>query len=269
MSDYPPTQAWADAQAARRSMTLPRPEPRILIWVGALGLAAFCAAVVANVPTLWHTAALVLMVGPSFLTGRRKGVRRSWKVGDSDAGPPMGASDWVGMLISIALGFYAIEGTWHGRPATSHLIAAGLLLPVLGLSGEYRRTRVTAYAEAERRRTWVPPRVLPADAADPRFEERLQQPLSLRICAMLSVVGSMESSAIRDELGVSTGELDHQLTALTDIGYVTAEVAHTPLGVSSRRWFRLSPSGRAVLASHLVALAKLIQAGDTDDGATE
>jgi DNA-binding MarR family transcriptional regulator len=92
------------------------------------------------------------------------------------------------------------------------------------------------------------------------FDELIHAPLRLQICAMLSPVGSLPFSDIRDNLGTSDSVLSKHLSALTRAGYV--EVSRVRADSRSRRQVMLTEPGRTALRGHLAALQAIAVAAE-------
>jgi len=90
-----------------------------------------------------------------------------------------------------------------------------------------------------------------------QLDETVHQRHRLGILAFLSGVERAEFTTIRNELGLTDGNLNRHLALLADVGYVQISKPSTP-GRRTRTWVALSPTGREALSAHVRTLQALI-----------
>lgn len=90
-----------------------------------------------------------------------------------------------------------------------------------------------------------------------QLDEAIHQRHRLGIMAFLSGVDRADFTTIRNELGLTDGNLNRHLALLADVGYVRISKPATP-GRRARTWVALSSAGRQALSTHLQALQTLI-----------
>jgi DNA-binding MarR family transcriptional regulator len=90
-----------------------------------------------------------------------------------------------------------------------------------------------------------------------QLDETVHQRYRLGILAFLSGVDRADFTKVRDELGLTDGNLNRHLALLAEAGYVQISKPATP-GVRRRTWVALSPAGREALNAHVRALRALI-----------
>lgn len=77
----------------------------------------------------------------------------------------------------------------------------------------------------------------------------------LQICAMLDAGTTLETSVIKDQLGLSASALSKQVAALIDAGYVRQDRS----GADSRKvWLSLTKTGSAAYRGHVAALQAIV-----------
>lgn len=105
--------------------------------------------------------------------------------------------------------------------------------------------------------------------AEDAFDELIHAPLRLRICSLLSPVGSMAFSTLRDALGITDAHLSKQVRILTDAGYLVSTRTGSARRGDRRRtvWLALSPQGRRALEGHVRALRRMLPAEETTSSA--
>lgn len=92
-------------------------------------------------------------------------------------------------------------------------------------------------------------------AAD--FNEVIHAPKRLTICAYLSVVDTMEFSALREILGLSESALSKHLATLSAESYV--QVSKISRAGRTRTTVRLTGKGRSAYSRHVAALRALLR----------
>ena len=92
--------------------------------------------------------------------------------------------------------------------------------------------------------------------SQPCFDSLIHAPNRLRICALLSPVGSLEFMALREQLDVSDSVLSKHIKSLEDAGYV--EVNKKSNQGRQRTWLSLSPEGRTAVNGHETALKEIV-----------
>jgi DNA-binding MarR family transcriptional regulator len=90
-----------------------------------------------------------------------------------------------------------------------------------------------------------------------KLDETVHQRYRLGILAFLSGVERADFTKVRDEVGLTDGNLNRHLALLTEAGYVIISKPVTP-GGRRRTWVALSPAGREALNAHVRALRALI-----------
>lgn len=77
----------------------------------------------------------------------------------------------------------------------------------------------------------------------------------LQICAMLDAATTLETSVVKDQLGLSASALSKQVAALSDAGYLRQDRS----GADSRRvWLSLTKAGSAAYRGHVAALQAIV-----------
>ncbi|MCC3272552.1 transcriptional regulator [Arthrobacter zhangbolii] len=98
-----------------------------------------------------------------------------------------------------------------------------------------------------------------------RFDEVVHGPVRLRVCGLLSRLGSTEFALLRDTLEVSDPTLSKHLKQLEQAGYV--KLSKGPgLAGRTHTWAELTVKGRAAFDSHVAFLREVIS-GPEGDGA--
>ena len=90
-----------------------------------------------------------------------------------------------------------------------------------------------------------------------RFDETVHQRNRLGILAFLSSVDRAEFTTVRNQLGLTDGNLNRHLALLADASYVEISKPATE-GSRARTWIALTPTGRRALTAHIQALQALI-----------
>ncbi len=98
-------------------------------------------------------------------------------------------------------------------------------------------------------------------SAEPVFDELIHAPIRLRVCGLLRRVEELEFGVIRDALAIDDAKLSKHLRPLADAELLALRKERSPERADARRltWVRLTPRGRAVLESHLAALARIAE----------
>lgn len=86
----------------------------------------------------------------------------------------------------------------------------------------------------------------------------------LALCALLHGAAWVDFATARDTLGAVDSTISKHSRALEDAGYL--EVRKGAVGRRARTWFRLTPTGRSALTSHLAWLSGLRDALERADG---
>lgn len=90
------------------------------------------------------------------------------------------------------------------------------------------------------------------------LDELTHQRVRLGVLALLSKVGELEFTRIRDDLGTTDGNLSRHLTALSGAGLVTIRKTSRDTERSgARSWISLSPTGAQALRKEVAALRAL------------
>lgn len=89
-----------------------------------------------------------------------------------------------------------------------------------------------------------------------QIDDTVHQRYRLGILAFLSGVARADFSTLRDELGLTDGNLNRHLAMLTEAGYVTT--AKSSDGGRGRTWVALTTDGRTALTDHITALRNII-----------
>lgn len=95
------------------------------------------------------------------------------------------------------------------------------------------------------------------DAPAAGFDDTVHQRHRLVILAFLSGVERVEFTALRDELGLTDGNLNRHLAQLHDAGYVRSVKSRSP-GRRPRTWVSMTDEGRVALEAHVAALRRVI-----------
>ena len=77
----------------------------------------------------------------------------------------------------------------------------------------------------------------------------------LQLCAMLAAGTSVETSVLRQALGLSPSAFSKQVSALTDAGYVSQERGTLD---SRKTWLSLTGAGAKAYRSHIRALEEIM-----------
>ncbi|PRY00842.1 winged helix DNA-binding protein [Allonocardiopsis opalescens] len=85
------------------------------------------------------------------------------------------------------------------------------------------------------------------------------------MCALLQGAEWVDFATVRELLGVSDPMVSKHSRTLETAGYL--EVRKGAVGRRPKTWFRLTPTGRAALLSHLAWLTELRSAVDQAPGA--
>ena len=93
------------------------------------------------------------------------------------------------------------------------------------------------------------------DGLDPLLQHRSR----VAATVLLSRHGTLSFSRLKQLLDETDGNLGAQLRKLEEAGYVDMRKAFQ--GRRPVTWYRLAPRGRAALAGHLEALARLVDTG--------
>lgn len=88
------------------------------------------------------------------------------------------------------------------------------------------------------------------------IDETVHQRHRLAILAYLSAVERADFRTLRDELGLTDGNLNRHLAQLGDAGYVDASKVAD--GGRARTWVSISTAGRQALDAHITALQAII-----------
>lgn len=113
-------------------------------------------------------------------------------------------------------------------------------------------------AAADERPGALPAPEVVGSTARGRLDEVIHAPVRLSIVAALAATEEAEFGAVRDAVQVSDSALSKHAAALELAGYVRVRKGY--VGKRPRTWLKLTPAGRAALASHLTALRAI--AGD-------
>jgi hypothetical protein len=87
----------------------------------------------------------------------------------------------------------------------------------------------------------------------------------LALCALLHGAAWVDFATARDTLEAIDSTISKHSRALEDAGYL--EVRKGAVGRRARTWFRLTPTGRSALTSHLTWLSGLRDALEQPEGA--
>lgn len=88
------------------------------------------------------------------------------------------------------------------------------------------------------------------------LDDVVHQRVRLGVLAVLSQAKSVDFVFLKQELGLTSGNLSRHLTVLADAGLIS--IQKTPEGRRSRTWVAITRKGRAALAEELHSLRKLI-----------
>lgn len=77
----------------------------------------------------------------------------------------------------------------------------------------------------------------------------------LQLCALLAAGTSVETSVIRETLGLSASALSKQVAALAEAGYVRQERGTLD---SRRTWLSLTKAGTEAYRGHVAALEQIV-----------
>ena len=91
-----------------------------------------------------------------------------------------------------------------------------------------------------------------------RLRSYMLDPTRLAIVALLSPTDWMEFGVVRERLALAQPALSKQAANLERTGHLTIRKGY--VGKRPRTWLKLTPVGRAALATHLAALRRI--AGD-------
>lgn len=94
------------------------------------------------------------------------------------------------------------------------------------------------------------------------FDDLMNSPVRLKICAALATATALEFTAIEDALGISTSALAKQLRILGDAGYVTLDKRRQSFG-RPRTWVSLTLLGRRAFDAHVKALREMLDGANT------
>lgn len=81
----------------------------------------------------------------------------------------------------------------------------------------------------------------------------------LRICAMLYAAEYVETSVVREQMGLSPSAFSKQIAALVDAGYVSQDRSDED---SRRTWLKLTRQGKRAYRDHVAALKAIVAAGE-------
>ena len=90
-----------------------------------------------------------------------------------------------------------------------------------------------------------------------QLDETIHQRHRLGLLAFLSGVDRADFTTLRNELGLTDGNLNRHLALLAEAGYVRISKRATP-GRRVRTWVALSSTGREALSAHVRSLQALI-----------
>lgn len=94
-----------------------------------------------------------------------------------------------------------------------------------------------------------------------RFDEVVHGPVRLRVCGLLSRLGSTEFALLRDTLGVRDPTLSKHLKQLEQAGYI--KLAKGPgLAGRTHTWAELTDKGRQAFDGHVAFLREVIAGPD-------
>ncbi len=88
------------------------------------------------------------------------------------------------------------------------------------------------------------------------LNDTVHQRVRLGILTILAVAGRADFTYLRDNLGVTDGNLGRHLDVLYEAGYV--EIAKTFEGRRPRTWVTITRPGRKALKAHIAALREMI-----------
>lgn len=100
----------------------------------------------------------------------------------------------------------------------------------------------------------------------PRLDSLIHQPVRLQVMATLVAVRDgrqLDFSFLRDQLGLTDGNLGAHLRKLEDAGYV--EISKTFVGRKPRTYVEATAPGRAAFVSHVEALEEVLR-GPSQEG---
>lgn len=89
-----------------------------------------------------------------------------------------------------------------------------------------------------------------------RLDDTVHQRVRLGILALLKPVKSADFTYIRDEMGLTDGNLSRHLTTLEDAGYLDVKKGFE--GRKPRTWVSITKEGRSALQREVDALRDLI-----------
>ena len=92
-----------------------------------------------------------------------------------------------------------------------------------------------------------------------RLEDVVHQRVRLGVLALLVQGGRCEFTFLRDELGLTDGNLSRHLTVLADAGLVSVDKL---AGQRSRTWVSATAHGRKALQAEIAALRDLLAGFD-------
>ncbi len=101
----------------------------------------------------------------------------------------------------------------------------------------------------------------PTSEALSDLDDLTHQRVRLGVLALLSRVGALDFTRIRDDLGTTDGNLSRHLSALEQAGYITQEKKGS--GTKSRTWISITSAGADSLRREATALRQLL--GHLDD----
>lgn len=94
------------------------------------------------------------------------------------------------------------------------------------------------------------------------IDDLTHQRIRLGILAMLSTVGALEFTRVRDDLATTDGNLSRHLTALADAGLVdVTKTSKTP----TRTWISITKAGQSALRKEVSALRRMLDHINTDN----
>lgn len=88
------------------------------------------------------------------------------------------------------------------------------------------------------------------------LDDVVHQRVRLGVLTILDELGEASFNYLKDELGLTAGNLSRHLGVLDDAGYVA--MTKTIVDLRPRTWIRITREGRAALAAEVAVLHELI-----------
>jgi DNA-binding MarR family transcriptional regulator len=98
---------------------------------------------------------------------------------------------------------------------------------------------------------------LVVNTVEPQLDPLLADPTRLSIVALLASCEWAEFGYVRDAVQISDSALSKQVATLEKSGHLDINKGY--VGRRPRTWVQLSPAGRELLESHLLALQRIVE----------